>query len=40
MAESNPDGPANHTGFNISALYKVMTKRYKNENNNDKRPKT
>ena len=26
MQESHPDGPANHTGSNIGALYKEMTK--------------
>lgn len=41
MAELNPDDPANHTGSNIGALYKVMTKKYKDEiNNDDKRLKS
>ena len=26
IRESNPDGPANHTGSNIGALYKATTK--------------
>jgi hypothetical protein len=29
----NPDGPANQTGSNIAALYKITTKNHEDENN-------
>jgi hypothetical protein len=30
---TNPDGPANHAGSNIGALYKITMKNDKDENN-------